>query len=78
VYLLALLIFLINFKFEPLNSCLAKASKETSAGARADAGGIDKAEKSINAKDKNKSSDLLLRAEIIRIFENLHQLLLCE
>jgi hypothetical protein len=78
VYLLALPIFLINFKFEPLNSCLAKASKETSAGVNADADGIGKAEKSINTKDKNKSSDLLLRAELIRIFEYLHQWLLCE
>ena len=78
MYLLALPIFLINFKFEPLNSCLAKASKETSAGVSADAGGINKAEKSVNAKDKNKSSYLLLMAELIRIFENLHQLLLCE
>ena len=56
---------------------LDKELKELSDGA-ADAGDIDKAEKSVNAKDKNKSSDLLLRAEIIRIFENLHQLLLCE
>ena len=52
MYLFALLIFLINFKSEPLNSCLAKASNETSAGVKADADGIDKQEKNVNAIEK--------------------------